>query len=319
MTDPAPAWEGRAVEDWRAAWGLPRLVAYHTIESTNDAARALADAGAPAGTTVLADHQTRGRGQHGRSWHADPGRGVLLSVVLRPLSGPDRSPGVLPIRVGMAVARALERALHVSAGLKWPNDLMADGRKLGGILCEGALAGDDFFVVAGIGVNVLQREHDFPPGLDPRPVSLAMLLPPRGGIARAEVAGVIARAVAGLGPDAARPLSDAELREFAGRDILRDRPVSVDGAPLGRAAGLAADGALLVDGATGRTAVRSGTVRLAESAPGASAASRFRGAADVVSELTSKLAAAATSSTARLNAAWFAFDGALKPLNLRTN
>jgi len=278
MTEPAPAWEGRAVEEWRAAWGVPRLVVYLAVESTNDAARVLAEAGAPAGTTVLADHQTRGRGQHGRNWHADPGRAVLLSVVLRPLSGADRSPGVLPIRVGMAVARALERTVGVSARLKWPNDVMADGRKLGGILCEGALAGDDFFVVAGIGINVLQREHDFPPGLDPRPVSLAMLLPPRGGLPRAEVAGAVAAEVAGLGPDAARPLSEPELREFAGRDILRDRPVSVNGAPLGRAAGLAPDGALLVDGATGRIAVRSGTVRPVESAPGAPAAPRFRGA-----------------------------------------
>ncbi len=278
MSQPAPAWEGRVVEAWRVAWGLPRLLVYPAIESTNDAARDLADAGAPAGTTVLADHQTRGRGQHGRSWHADPGRAVLLSVVLRPLSGPQHSPGVLPIRVGLAVARALERTSGVSAGLKWPNDLVADGCKLGGILCEGAVAGDDFFVVAGIGVNVLQREHDFPPGLDPRPVSLAMLLPPRGGISRAEIAGAIAAEVATLGPDAARPLSDAELREFAARDILRDRSVSLDGAPLGRAAGLAPDGALLVDGPSGRIAVRSGTIRPADGAPGASAASRFRGA-----------------------------------------
>lgn len=276
MSEPAPHWEGRAIEEWRAAWGVPHLVVYGSIESSNDAARALAEAGTPAGTTVLADHQTRGRGQHGRSWHADPGRGVLLSVVLRPLSGPDRSPGVLPIRVGMAVARALQRSPGVSVSLKWPNDLYADGRKLGGILCEGALAGDDFFVIAGIGINVLQREHDFAPGLDPRPVSLAMLLPPRGGISRPEVAGAIAAEVAALGHEAARPLSEAELREFAERDILRDRAVSLDGAPLGRAAGLAPDGALLVDGAQGRIAVRSGTVRPAEGATGAPAASRFR-------------------------------------------
>ncbi len=270
---PAAAWEGRAVEEWRAAWGLPRLVVHDAVESTNDIARALAEAGAPAGTTVLADHQTRGRGQHGRAWHARPGHAVLLSVVLRPRSGPDRSPGVLPIRVGLAAARALARVTGVAPGLKWPNDLVAGGGKLGGILCEGALAGNRFFVVAGIGVNVLQGERDFPPGFDPPPVSLALLGAPAG---RAAVAGALAAELAALGEDAARALSPDELREFADRDILRGRPISLDGAPLGVAVGLAPDGALLVDTPTGRTALRSGRVRPAQEPP-SFAAQRFRG------------------------------------------
>ena len=274
---PAAAWEGRAVEEWRAAWRLPRLVVYEAVESTNDIARELAESGAPPGTTVLADHQTRGRGQHGRAWHAASGRGVLLSVLLRPRSGPDRSPGVLPIRVGLAAARAVQRVTGLAPGLKWPNDLVADGRKLGGILCEGAMAGDEFFVVAGIGLNVLQRDGEFPPGLDPRPVSLAMLRPGQGEVARAALAGAIAREVGALGSDAARPLSGAELREFADRDILRGRSVSLDGAALGRAAGLAPDGALLVDGAAGRVAIRAGTIRPAEEEPVSPADSRFRG------------------------------------------
>ncbi len=271
---PASVWEGRAVEEWRVAWGLPRLIVYVAVASTNDSARALAEAGAPAGSTVLADHQTRGRGQHGRAWHAAPGRGVLLSVLLRPRSGPERSPGVLPVRVGLAAARAIERAAGIAPALKWPNDLVAGGGKLGGILCEGALAGDEFFVVAGIGVNVLQREQDFPPGLDPRPVSLALL--GAGAASRADIAGALAAEVAGLGADAARPLSAAELREYADRDILRDRPVSLDGAPLGVAAGLAPDGALLVDTPAGRIPIRGGRVRPTEESL-SSAAPRFRG------------------------------------------
>ena len=272
---PAASWEGRPIEEWRLAWGLPRLVAYDVVESTNDAARALAEAGAPPGTTVLADHQERGRGQHGRSWHAAPGRAVLLSVVLRPRSGPDRSPGVLPIRVGLAAARALEDATGVRAGLKWPNDLVVDGGKLAGILCEGAMAGGDFFVVAGIGVNVLQGRGEFPPGLAPAPVSLAMLRPGTGPLSRPAVAGAIARELAAFGPDAARPLSHAELREFAARDILRDRSVSLDGALLGQAAGLAPDGALLVDTASGRVLIRGGTIRPMEESL-SSVAPRFR-------------------------------------------
>lgn len=274
---PVDAWEGRAVEEWRAAWGLPRLLVYESVESTNDVVRELAEAGAAAGSTVVADHQTRGRGQHGRAWHAAPGRGVLLSVLLRPRSAPERSPGVLPIRVGLATARAIERVTGLAVGLKWPNDLVAGAGKLAGILCEGALAGDQFFVVAGIGLNVLQRELDFPPGLDPPPTSLALLLQGHGELDRALLAGAIAAAVAALGADAARPLSGAELREFARRDILRGRLLSVDGAPCGRGAGLAPDGALLLDGAGGRVAIRDGRVRPAEE-PFSSAASRVHGA-----------------------------------------
>ncbi len=273
---PAAAWEGRAVDEWREAWGLPRLVVYDAVDSTNDVARQLAEAGAPAGTTVLADHQTRGRGQHGRAWHAAPGRAVLVSVLLRPRSGPEHSPGVLPIRVGLAAARAVERVSGFAPGLKWPNDLVAGARKLGGILCEGALAGDTFFVVAGVGLNVLQRERDFPPGLDPPPVSLALLGRGAGAPLRPALAGAIAAELAALGPEAARPLSAAELREFAAHDILRDRPVSRDGVPVGRAVGLAPDGALLVDGAAGRLTIRGGRIRPVGE-PAAPVAPRFRG------------------------------------------
>ncbi|HEX9105648.1 MAG TPA: biotin--[acetyl-CoA-carboxylase] ligase [Longimicrobiales bacterium] len=257
---PLADWEGRRVEEWRRSWGLPQLLVYAAATSTNDLARELAAGGAPAGATVLADHQTRGRGQRGRSWVAPAGQAVLLSMVLRPGAGAaDTVPSVLPVRVGLVVARALEELTGLAVGLKWPNDVVVNGCKVGGILCEGVMTGGGFHGVAGIGLNVLQQPEDFPPGLDPPAASLRML-----GAAQAEralVAGAIARAVASLGDDAARLLDEAELREYAGRDILRGRRVTVDGVPAGTAEGLAPDGALLVAGAGGTIHIRSGTVR----------------------------------------------------------
>lgn len=255
----ATAWEGRTVEEWRAAWGLPRLAIYPAVTSTNDLARELAEARAPAGTTVMADHQSRGRGQRGRSWIAPPGQGVLLSVVLRPaLTGEATVPSVLPIRVGLAVARALEEVTGLRLSLKWPNDLVVGDLKVGGVLCEGVVGAGEFLGVVGVGINVRQQPADFPPDLDPPAASLRML--GHSGD-RATIAGAVVRAVAALGLQAARLLDAAELREYEHRDILRDRCVTVDGAPAGIAQGLTPDGALVVVGDAGTLTVRSGTVR----------------------------------------------------------
>ena len=266
MSAPPPAggstateWEGHPVEEWRVSWGLPRLLIYPALGSTNDAARQLAQEDAPAGTTVLADHQSSGRGQRGRSWIAPPGTAVLVSVLLRPaLSGEEAIASVLPVRVGLAVARALEQVTGLTLSLKWPNDLLVGEAKIGGVLCEGVLAADGFHAVAGVGVNVLQQAGDFPPALDPPAASLRML-----GVSadRPSVAGAVARAVAGLGDDAARLLEPAELREYQDRDILRGRRVTIDGVPAGTADGLTPDGALVLASDTGPVHVRSGTVR----------------------------------------------------------
>ena len=154
------------------------LLARATVESTNDTAWEARALGAPEGTVVVADVQTRGRGRAGRRWHLAPGKGLALSVLL-PLGGDRGALGVLPLGAGLALARALER-LGVATELKWPNDLLLGGRKLAGILCEsrGATphgdpgAGDT--VVIGVGVNVGERSEDFPPEIRERTTSLAI-------------------------------------------------------------------------------------------------------------------------------------------------
>ncbi len=149
------------------------LRAYRSLASTQTLARAWAATGAPEGAVVLADHQTAGRGQHGRSWTAPRGTALLFSVVLRPRLPVARWPEI-PLATGCAVAEGLETVAPVSARLKWPNDVLVGGRKLAGILAEG-VAGTSPLVILGIGVNVSQRDSDWPPDLAATAGSLASL------------------------------------------------------------------------------------------------------------------------------------------------
>ena len=267
MTDrPAPAvraarWHGETPGTWRERWGIPALHVFETVGSTNDVARALAGEGAPAGTTVIAEHQARGRGRHGRNWRAAPGSSLLMSVILRPASA---APVALPLRVGLAVARAIESVASLDVGIKWPNDLVIDGRKLGGILCETSPEpGRRPFVVAGIGLNVLQAPDDWPADLRDHATSLAA---EGRAVSLPALAERVTREVS-IGPYDG-PLETSELEALAARDTLRGRTVVADGQTAGRAAGFGPDGALLVedDGVIRR--IISGTIRPADEVPG---------------------------------------------------
>ncbi len=114
------------------------------LDSTNRLAADLARAGAPDGVVVVADHQTAGRGRRGRTWDSRPGASLLVSVILRP------APALVTLAAGVAAAEACEAVAGVGVGLKWPNDLLLDGAKLGGILSE--LVGDA--AVVGLGLNL---------------------------------------------------------------------------------------------------------------------------------------------------------------------
>ena len=131
----------------------PALELWETIGSTNDRALELGREGAPHGSAVAARRQTAGRGRRGHVWESPEGN-VYLSVVLRPRVVPSRLPG-LAAACGLGAAEALDALLASNAPqLKWPNDLLAAGRKLGGILVEAARGGDgETFAVCGIGIN----------------------------------------------------------------------------------------------------------------------------------------------------------------------
>lgn len=271
-------WEGRSGEAWRDAWGVPRVQVHASTTSTNDVGLRLASAGAAPGTTALADRQTRGRGREGRSWIDSEGHSLLMSVVFR--GAADADPSIMPLRVGLAVAQAIEAVCGARVRLKWPNDLLAeDGRKLGGILCEGATGGGQTWLVAGIGLNVGQTEDDFDPALRSQAASIRML---GGACRRHELAG---RVLDQLRPFRIQspPLGGVELAALRRRDALLGREVTIDGTLAGTADGIAPDGTLRLrrDGVV--TRIRSGTVRFrsragAEDAAAGSATTRAKAA-----------------------------------------
>jgi BirA family biotin operon repressor/biotin-[acetyl-CoA-carboxylase] ligase len=139
--------------------------------STNDVARELAVEGAPEGTAVIAERQTRGRGRFQRTWVSPPFRNLYMSVLLRPPLPPESTPQIALV-AGLATAETV-RAYAAEAAIKWPNDVVVGGRKIAGILAEmEAGEGRVDFVVAGIGVNLNGCAEDFPVELRRRAIHL---------------------------------------------------------------------------------------------------------------------------------------------------
>jgi BirA family biotin operon repressor/biotin-[acetyl-CoA-carboxylase] ligase len=148
------------------------LHVHDEVTSTNDLAMALAESGAPHGTAVVAERQARGRGRLGRAWDSPAGLGLWASVVLRPEVPAAQAPA-MTLAAGLAAAEAIEAEADVAAALKWPNDVLLDGRKVAGILTE--LRTRDQAVahlVVGIGINVHQGVADFPPDLAETAISI---------------------------------------------------------------------------------------------------------------------------------------------------
>lgn len=164
------------VADLHAALGPLRFGrparGFASCPSTNAEAAAWAREGAPEGALVIAEHQTAGRGRLGRTWDDAPGQNLLLSVVLRPPLPPHRL-GLATLAGGVAVAEAVAAwTAPVAPRIKWPNDVLLNGRKCCGMLLESSLGGADAFVVLGVGLNV--NQDAFPPTLAERATSLRL-------------------------------------------------------------------------------------------------------------------------------------------------
>jgi BirA family transcriptional regulator, biotin operon repressor / biotin---[acetyl-CoA-carboxylase] ligase len=145
--------------------------------STNSAAMALAQDGAPDGTVVVADTQTSGRGRLGRPWYSPPGKNLYCSIILRRAMPPDQISRWLswvPLLSAVAVARAIQVLSGLRPSLKWPNDILMEQRKIGGLLCESSGTGTaNGFVIVGIGLNVNMWRDAFPTDLRDLATSLA--------------------------------------------------------------------------------------------------------------------------------------------------
>lgn len=136
--------------------GLP-LHHFQEIDSTNLEARRRAEAGAPHGTCLVAEHQTAGRGRLDRRWQAPQGRALLFSIILRPTLGLRRV-FALNNLISLAVCRALEKHGGVDAAIKWPNDVYLEGKKLAGVLTEFTSRAEAVeYAVVGVGLNVNQE------------------------------------------------------------------------------------------------------------------------------------------------------------------
>lgn len=255
------------------SWSLPSLIeavspvlpgftaeVLPEVDSTNSELMRRARAGDTRPTLLVAERQTAGRGRRGREWHSAPGDSLTFSLGL-PLAPASWSG--LSLAVGVAVARAL----HPDIGLKWPNDLWLQGRKLAGILVEtasvvdrpGADPGPDRspvrYAVVGVGINIAPR----PPGeaLATPSAALRELWP------QAEAAAVLARIASPLA-EALRvfdrqgfaPFEDA----FRAHDLLQGRTVTLSDGTVGTARGVDGSGALLVHTAAGLQTVSSAEV-----------------------------------------------------------
>jgi BirA family biotin operon repressor/biotin-[acetyl-CoA-carboxylase] ligase len=157
-------------EEWRldTAHLGRRVLVFDTLDSTSNHAATLAADPGNAGVVVLADEQTAGRGQHGRSWVCPGHAGILMSVLLFP-PPPVRRPALLTAWAAVSVCETILKTTAVQARIKWPNDVLIHGRKVCGILIEQARA-----TIVGIGLNVLQTADSFREAGLPEAGSLAV-------------------------------------------------------------------------------------------------------------------------------------------------
>jgi BirA family biotin operon repressor/biotin-[acetyl-CoA-carboxylase] ligase len=219
--------------------GSPRIH-HRRIGSTNAEARTLAQAGAPHGTLVTAGEQTAGRGREGRRWLAPPGSALLGSLVLRD------APPLVSLRAGVAVAEALT----ADAQLKWPNDVLIDGRKVSGILVESRPR--EAWAVLGIGINVALSLADLPEELRETAGTL--------GLDVSAIEPLLERLLENLAGWLGRP-QRAVLDAWRRRDALAHAPVAwADGE--GIACGIDDAGHLLVDSGGTMRALSAGEVHL---------------------------------------------------------
>ena len=173
---------------------------YDTLQSSNLTAKQLALGGAPHGTLVLTAHQKAGRGRLGRRFESPAGKGVYLSLVLRP-SLPMTEAQAVTVSAAVAVCRAVKRLCGLDLGIKWVNDLYYNGKKVCGILTEAGAdieSGQLEWLVVGIGLNLTSRPEDWPEEL--RPIAGSLYPGGPAPVSRAALAGAIARELLGLCP-----------------------------------------------------------------------------------------------------------------------
>lgn len=249
MTRQAKSWGGSSVADLRERWKRENVYVYGAIASTNEVAREWVEKEAPRGTIILAKAQTAGRGRGDHTWTSPELAGVYVSVLFRPER--QTVAPLVTVLAGIDVARSLNGVLgSTQVSIKWPNDLMARDRKLGGILAEASPAADGgSTLILGVGLNVHTKRL-------PAELTGAIAVDELSEkVDLVEAADAVVRGLERRLHSPPDTLDEAALEELDGLDWLRNRQVRHEvgsAEPVdGIAAGIAPDGALLLRPARG--------------------------------------------------------------------
>ena len=239
------------------------IIYHEETRSTNEDAKAAANEGAPDGTVVVTEFQGTGHGRLSRVWFCPKGEGVLFSVILRPTSFLPQEAPKCTLLAAVAVARAI-RGLGIDVGIKWPNDILADGRKLVGILTEMSAEMERIhYIVIGTGINVNIDADEFSPEIQDTATSLSILA--GHAIDRRALLAAILREMESLYAAVQRegfaPVFDAwrELSVTLGQEV---RVLGVNETFEGRAKDIDETGALLVETPEGCRRVLAGDVSI---------------------------------------------------------
>lgn len=243
------------------------IAALAVCDSTNTELLRRAEAGAPSGSVVVADQQRAGRGRRGRTWHASPGDSLTFSLLWR-FPPESSAPAALSLAVGVALARAMEELGASEVRLKWPNDLLLAGRKLGGVLIElqpGAVRS----AIIGVGIN-LKLPPDLPPDVASAATALTTLVAPPGPqpATRERVLAICLKHLQRGLDDYASHGFAALHSEWQARHAWHGTTVRISGGGddiVGLCHGVDIDGNLLLETPTGLRTVASGDVSLRRS------------------------------------------------------
>lgn len=243
-------------------FGQQHYLYFREIDSTNNRAKILAGEGYPEGTVVVADMQTAGRGRRGRSWYSPSNQGIYVSIILRPAL-PPREIARISLVAAVAAAETLREGFGLDALIKWPNDILVDHKKIGGILSEAVIdtLGLDF-VVVGIGLNINNDLSQFPADL--RMPATSLMAEKSHPVARVKI---LQHLLSSLEEDYRQLLAggfEAILARARALSMVIGQEVrleTADGFVVGRAVDINADGYLMVVSPDGSVqAVMSGEI-----------------------------------------------------------
>lgn len=236
---------------------------YSEIDSTNNAAKKCAVAGCPEGTLVITETQQGGRGRLSRGWFSPTAKGILLSVVLRPPFPPQEAPKCT-LMAAVALNRAIREVAGIPCGIKWPNDILCNGRKLVGILTEMSAEMDAInHIVIGTGINVNIAADEIPPEL--KGIATSILVEKGAPVSRLDLLIRVLECLEELYLAVKESGFEAVLAAWRRESITLGRMVNViapDKSYQGKAVNIDSDGALLVETEGGMERVLAGDVSI---------------------------------------------------------